>query len=125
MFPGVLLAGFFNLLAVVVLAPPLGRCCAAAGPTCRASIASNYAGAWLLVAAISVLLFAGGLVHRSAARAEEGARAGGGAAMHDYVVEQAPQYRARSAPIDAVRLEPDYYRACVPGATRATGSACS
>ena len=36
-------------------------------------------------------------------------------AVHDYVVAQAPQYRAGIGAAEAVRLEEDLYRACVPG----------
>ncbi len=36
-------------------------------------------------------------------------------AVHDYVVAQAPAYRAGIGDAEAVRLEEDYYRACVPG----------
>ena len=35
--------------------------------------------------------------------------------MHDYVIRQAPEYEAGLAHIDAIRTEPDRYRACVPG----------
>ena len=58
---------------------------------------------------------AGGLLHRPAARAEEAREQAVARAMHDYVLSQAPQYRAGLGTIDAARIEPDYYRACVPG----------
>ena len=110
-----LLAGFANLLAVTVLAPPLGLWLRRRRPDLPRLVAANYAGAALL-AAISVLLVAGGLLHRSAVRAEERARAG--RRRRDARLRRragAASTAARSAPIDAIRLDDDYYRACVPG----------
>jgi 4-amino-4-deoxy-L-arabinose transferase-like glycosyltransferase len=113
-FPGVLLAGFANLLAVAVVAPAVGRLLRRRRPDLPRLIAADYAGAWLL-AAIAALLVAGGLLHRSDVRAEEAREQAVARAMHDYVLSQAPQYRAGLRSIDAARIEPDYYRACVPG----------
>jgi hypothetical protein len=113
-FPGVLLAAFFNLLAVAVVAPFVGWLVRRRRPDLPRFIASDYAGAWLL-AAITAAIFAGGLLHRSEAAAEERREAAVARAMHDYVVEQAPRYAAGLEHIDAVRLEPDYYRVCIPG----------
>jgi len=114
LFPGVLLAGFANLLAVAVLAPPLGILLRRRRPDLPRLVASNYAGA-ASVAGITAVLLAGGLAHRSAVRAEEDRELAAAAAMHDFVVEQAPQYRGSLGAIDAIRLDEDYYRACVPG----------
>ena len=114
LFPGVLLAGFANLLAVVVLAPVLGRALRRRRPDLPRFVASNYAGA-AMVAGITVLLLAGGLAHRSAAQAEEGRRQTVAAALHAYVVEQAPQYRDSLGAVDTIRIDTDYYRACIPG----------
>lgn len=114
LFPGVLLAGFANLLAIVALAPPLGLWLRRRRPDLPRLVASNYAGAALL-AAISVLLVAAGLVHRSAVRAEEAREQAVAGAMHGYVVGQAPEYRSSLAAIDAIRIDDDLYRACIPG----------
>ncbi len=35
--------------------------------------------------------------------------------MHDYVLGSAPEHRAALATIDVIRIDRDYYRACVPG----------
>jgi hypothetical protein len=115
LFPGVLLAGFVNLLAIVVLAPALGLWLRRRRPDLPRLVASNYAGAALLLA-ISGALIAAGLVHRSAVQAEEAREQAVAGAMHDFVVEQAPEHRAALGAIDAIRLEPDYYRACIPRA---------
>ena len=112
-FPGVLLAGSANLLAIVILAPPLGIWLRRRRPELPRLVASNYAGAALLVALTAVLVTAG-VVHRSDVRAEERREHAVAAAMHAYVVEQAPEHRDALATIDAIRLEPGYYRACVP-----------
>ena len=113
-FPGVVLAGFLNLLVVAVVAPAVGGLVRRRRPDLPRFVAADYAGAWLL-AAIAVLLLAGGLAHRSAASAEQARERAVAGAMHDYVLTQAPEYRAGLGSIEAVRLEPDYYRACVPG----------
>lgn len=114
LFPGVLLAGFVNLLAVTLAAPALGRSLRRRRPDLPRAIAANYAGASVM-AALSVLLLTAGLLHRSAVRAEDGRRQVVAGAMHGYVVEQAPRYRASLGAIDVIRIEKDYYRACIPG----------
>lgn len=114
LFPGVLLAGFFNLLALILLAPPLGLALRRRRPDLPRLVASNYAGA-ALVAAITALLAGAGLAHRSAEQAENGRRQAVAAAMHAYVVEQAPQYRDSLGVVDMIRIDTDYYRACIPG----------
>jgi hypothetical protein len=113
-FPAVLLAGFANLLAVVLLAPPLGRWVRRSRPDLPRAVAANYAGSSLVVA-LSTLLVAGGLSHRSAVQAETAREQAVAAAMHDYVVADAPELRGSLGAIDAIRLEPGYYRACIPG----------
>ena len=114
LFPGVLLAGFANLLAIALLAPALGHLLRRRRPDLPRIIATNYAGA-AAVASITALLLAGGLAHRSAVQAEKGREQAVAAAMHAYVMQQAPQYRGSLTAIDAIRLDDDYYRACVPG----------
>jgi 4-amino-4-deoxy-L-arabinose transferase-like glycosyltransferase len=114
LFPGVLLAGFANLLAVVLLAPPLGRLLRRRRPDLPRLVAANYAGA-AMVSTVTVLLVAAGLAHRSAVQAEEGRLQAVAAAMHTYVAQQAPEYRDSLGTIDTVRIDSDYYRACIPG----------
>ena len=113
--PALLLAGFLNLLAVAVFAPLGGRVLRRRRPDLPRLVAADYAGAWMLTS-IAALLLAGGLVHRPAVAAEGDAEQAVAAAVHNYVVAQAREYRGGLAAIDAMRLEPDYYRACVPGA---------
>jgi hypothetical protein len=113
LYPGVLLAGFANLLAIIVLAPPLGLWLRRRRPDLPRQVASNYAGA-SLVFAISLVLLGAGLLHRSAVRAEEAREQAVAGAMHNYVLGQAPEYRGSLGAIDAIRLDDDYYRACIP-----------
>lgn len=112
--PALLLAGFLNLLAVAVLAPIGGRVLRRRRRDLPRLVASDYAGAWML-AGITALLLAGGLVHRPSVAAEGDDERAVAEAVHDYVVAQAREYRGGLAAIDAMRLETDYYRACVPG----------
>jgi 4-amino-4-deoxy-L-arabinose transferase-like glycosyltransferase len=114
-FPGVLLALFANLLAVAVVAPFAGLALRRRRPDLPRRIATDYAGAWLL-AAMAALLVVAGLAHRSGAAAEEDRRQAVAKTVHDYVIASAPEYKAGLDHIDAIRQEPDHYRACVPGA---------
>jgi hypothetical protein len=113
-FAGVLIAGFLNLVAVAVLAPVAGRVLRRRRPDLPRLIAADYAGTALL-AAIAALLVAGGLLHRPALTEEARDERAAVASVHDYVIAQAPERRAGLAALDLMRIEPDYYRACVPG----------
>jgi hypothetical protein len=115
LFPAVLLAGFINLVAVAVLAPALGRAVRRRRPDLPRLIAADYAGGWLL-AAIAALLLVAGLLHRSAVDADRAREQAVALAVHDYVIRQEPGLRASLTAIDLARIEPDYYRACVPRA---------
>jgi hypothetical protein len=114
-FPGVLLALFANLLAVALAAPLAGFVLRRRRRDLPRRIAADYAGAWLL-GAIAGLLVVGGLAHRPGAAAEDDRRQAVAKTVHDYVVSSAPEYRSGLDHMDAIRQEPDHYRACVPGA---------
>jgi 4-amino-4-deoxy-L-arabinose transferase-like glycosyltransferase len=113
-FPGVLLAATFNLLAVAVVAPLLGRAVRRRRPDLPRAVASDYAGTWLL-AGITASLVVGGIAHHGAAAAEGEREQAVARAMHDYVISRAPEYTAGLDHIDAIRIEPGRYRTCVPG----------
>jgi hypothetical protein len=114
-FGGILLAGFLNLVTVALLAPLAGRALRARRPDLPRLIASDYAGTALLVG-VTALLVAGGLLHRPALADQADDERAVAAAVHDYVIAQgAPEYRTRIAELDAIRIVPDQYRACVPG----------
>ena len=112
--PGVLLAGFANLICVATIAPLAGRSLRRRRPDLPRAIADNYAGTALLCAG-ALAVVAGGIAHRPQVRAEQADRGAMIAAVHDYVVAQAPEYRAGIALADPVRLADDLYRTCVPG----------
>ena len=56
-----------------------------------------------------------GLAHRPARAAESGDRDAVRAAAERYVSAHAPEWRGGLSGLDALRLEEDYYRACLPG----------
>ena len=105
-----LVAGFFNLLAVALLAPAFGWLLRRRRRDLPFLIARDYAGAVLLVA-ITCAILVGGLIHRSELREEHADEAAVSAAVHLYVAHQAPRFAGGA--IDSVRLETDHYRACV------------
>jgi hypothetical protein len=111
---GIILAGALNLVLVAVAAPLAARLLRRRRRDLPRIIAQDTAGTRLLLAAFVVLTVAG-IVHRPVVHEEARDRAAQLAAVHDYVVRQAPGYTAGLAAVDALRLEPDMYRTCVPG----------
>jgi hypothetical protein len=111
---GLLIAGFVNLLAVAVIGPLLGLRLRRRRPDLPRPIAADYASTAVL-ALICAGLLAGGVLHRPAVAAEEADVAAVQASTHDYVLAQAPEYRGGLPAIDAMRVEEDLYRSCVPG----------
>jgi hypothetical protein len=109
-----LLAGFFNLALVGLVAPLLGLLVRRRRPDLPRLVANDYAGTWLLVAGTAALV-AGGLAHRSEAAAQRADARAVSAAVHDYVIRRAPTWRAGLARTDAIALDAGLYRACVPG----------
>jgi hypothetical protein len=109
-----LVATFFNLLAVAVVAPFLGMLLRRRRRDLPFFIARDYAGTALL-ALITAGLIAGGWSHRSAVLAERADQRAVFAAVHDYVVETAPAFTAGLGNMTTLRLEPEHYRACVYG----------
>jgi hypothetical protein len=107
-----LLALFFNLLAVAVGAPLLGMLVRRRRPDLPRAIARDYAGAGLLVC-VTLGFLAGGLLHRSGFQEARADRSAAVAAVHAYIVSQAPRYQHGRE--DLMQLEPDRYRACVYG----------
>jgi hypothetical protein len=112
-----LLAGFFNLLVVAVLAPLAGLLVRRRRRDLPAVVARDYAGTALL-AAVTCALLAGGLAHRSSVAEQRSDHAALMAGVHDYVISQAPRFQAGLARPDIVELEPDHYRVCVYGSER-------
>jgi hypothetical protein len=113
-FPGVLLAGFANLIVVAALTPLAGARLRRRRQDLPRPVADNYAGTALL-AALAVAIVAGGLIHRPAVLAAKDDLRAQQAAVHDYVITQAPKYAPGIALADPLRVEDDLYRTCVPG----------
>jgi 4-amino-4-deoxy-L-arabinose transferase-like glycosyltransferase len=111
---GVLLAGFANLFLVAVVAPLVGLGLRRRRPDLPRLIATDLCGTALLLA-LAVGVVAAGLAHRPAAAAQERDLASAYAAVHDYVLARAPEYRPGLTAVDALRLREDAYRVCVPG----------
>lgn len=117
---GVLLAGFFNLFAVAVLAPIAGLVLRRRRRDLPRIVASDYAGTALLLCVTAVLL-AFGLAHRPSIQAGERAMAAQADAVRGYVLSQAARpYRLGLADANTWRIEDDLFRTCVPahGSTR-------
>jgi hypothetical protein len=105
-----LLALFFNLLAVAVGAPLCGMLLRRRRPDLPRLIARDYAGTAMLVLVTGVLAL-GGVLHHAGLREQRADRLAAVAAVHAYVVSQAPRYRAGTE--DLIQMEPDRYRVCV------------
>ena len=111
----ILFAAFVNLLAVAVVGPLAAVRLRRRRRDLPRVVARDYAGTAAL-GAVTLAFLAGGLVHRSAIVQERERLAAVAATTHDYVLARAPRYRDGLGSIDALRLEEDHYRACVPGA---------
>jgi hypothetical protein len=112
--PGILLAGFANLLLVAVVAPLVGRRVLRwRRPDLPRLIADDYAGTALMCALCLGLALAG-IAHRPWVASEDRDRRAVFAAVHEYVRAHAREYTGALGHADARRLESDYYRACVP-----------
>jgi hypothetical protein len=112
-----LVAGFFNLFAVALLAPFFGMLLRRRRRDLPFMIARDYAGTALLVLTTCGLLV-GGLTHRAAVTEERADQRAVFAAVHDYVAGAAPRFLVGLGTMDRVRLETDSYRVCVMGAER-------
>jgi hypothetical protein len=112
---GALLATFFNLVAVAVLAPLGGWLLRRRRPDLPTVVARDYAGtaALLGVAAILVVL---GLSHRDEAARDRAALEAGLVRVRDYVRRNAPEeFRRHIHEASSMRFGDDLYRTCVPG----------
>lgn len=111
--PGLLLAGFLNLILVAVPAPLLGRLLRRRRPDLPRGVAGDYAGSALIVGALVGLVVAG-LLHRPVVQERAGDRRAQLGAVHDYVVSQEPAYEPGLPAADTLELADDLYRTCVP-----------
>src|SRR3954447_12319876 len=114
-FGAVLLAFFFNLVAVAIGAPVAGRWLRRRRPALPKVIAHDRAGT-AMVGALARGLLVAGLAHRPAVRAEREAFTRQALAARRYVLTEAPApFRQNVDHMDTWRPGPDLYRTCVPG----------
>jgi hypothetical protein len=113
---GALLAAFFNLVAIAVVAPIVGAVVRRRRrPDLPKAVAHDYAGTALLPL-VSLGLLLGGVAHDPAVRERQADFRAQAAAVRDYVMHRAPGYAPRLGSATTLRLESDLYRTCVPGA---------
>jgi hypothetical protein len=117
-FAAALLGGFFNLLAVALGAPLLGRFVRRRRPSLPKVIADDRAGTGL-IAAVAAALLAIGIVHHPVLEARARDFDVQAAAAREFVVERAPhRFAANVDRMDTWKQGPRLYRNCVPGPTR-------
>jgi hypothetical protein len=110
--PGILLAGFLNLVAIVLVAPLLARRLRGGRPR---EIAEDRAGTAVIVA-VTVALGAIGLAHAGAVdHADRDMAAQLAAARRYFAVSAPPAYRAHRDRLDTWKQAEDLYRTCIPG----------
>jgi hypothetical protein len=114
-FAAALLGFFFNLVAVAVGAPLLGRFVRRRKPGLPKVVADDRAGT-ALIAGVAAVLLAIGLVHRPAVRAQSRAFDLQAAAAREFVLERAPaRFRSHVDRMDTWKQKTGLYRTCVPG----------
>ena len=110
-----LLAGFWNFVAVAVIAHPVGAILRRARPDLPRMIARDYAGTWLVVG-IAFVIVGVGLAHRSTISSNR-------AAMHDAIVRAVawigyrapPEFRGELRRASTLTVQPGVlFRTCVP-----------
>jgi hypothetical protein len=106
----VLLAGFFNLVAVAVAAPFLAMALRRRRRDLPFVIARDYAGTALLVTIFAALLL-GGVLHRGVRAEQRDARAASELAVRGWLAREEPAFAPITA-VDTRELEPENYRAC-------------
>jgi hypothetical protein len=115
LFEGVLLACFFNLVAVAAVAPAGGWLLRRRRPGLPRVVANDKVGTASLLA-LSALLVAGGLAHRPTVQAHDEEFRAQLAAARRWVAHRAPaEYRAGVGLEDTWQPGPRLYRTCFPG----------
>ena len=114
-FEGMLLAAFFNVVTVAVLAPICGALLRRRRRDLPRVVANDHAGTALL-AAVAGALALGGAFHRPAVLEQRREAQAQAAAVRGYVLAQAPpMYRAHLHRADTRQIDSHLYRTCVPG----------
>ena len=117
LFASLLLAGFFNLVAVAAIAPFAGIALRRLRPDLPQFVARNYAGAALVVLVAAALL-TGGLLHHATVDRDRAALAVAHARGIAWIGAQAPaEFRNHIARADTIAIVAgSVYRTCAPGA---------
>jgi hypothetical protein len=117
LFASLLLAAFFNLVAVAAIAPFAGIALRRLRPDLPPLVARNHAGAALVVLVAAVLL-AAGLLHHATVVRDRDALAVAHARGIAWIGAQAPaEFRRRVARADTIAIVAgSVYRTCAPGA---------
>jgi hypothetical protein len=112
---GLLLAGFLNLVVIVLLAPLVSRLLRGARPR---EIADDRAGT-IVIAGVTAVLAAIGLAHAGAVDDAKRAMADQLAAARAYFAAKAPpEYAINRAQVDTWKQSDDFFRTCIPGPDR-------
>jgi hypothetical protein len=107
-----LLAGFFNLIALVLVAPQLSRRLRRSRPN---EIADDRAGT-VVILGVTVVLAAIGLAHSGAVDDANRAMREQLAAARSYFAREAPpEYRVNSGHVDTWKQSDTLFRTCIPG----------
>ena len=113
--PALLLAMFFNLVALAIVVPFVSRRLRRRRTDLPKVIADDRAGV-VLVCLVTLGLLAGGLVHRSAVDDVQRDLVTQQAAAREFIAHEAPaEFRTRTAEADSIKLEDELFRTCVPG----------
>lgn len=112
---GLLLGFFFNLLAVAVVAPFAAALLRRRRRDLPKVVAFDHAGT-ALVCLVTLGFLVGGLAHRDDVQEAQHDLAVQRLAAQRYAARAAPpEYRARVAEADTIKIDEELYRTCVPG----------
>lgn len=113
--PALLLSGFFNLVAVAVVAPAAAVMLRRRRSDLPREIAFDRAGT-ALVLTVTAGLLVGGLFHRGELRENQHDLAVQRLAAVEYMRDQAPvEYRRNLPATTTIKMEDELYRTCTPG----------
>ena len=116
---GWLLGAVLSLIAIIVLAGPLGAAVRWLHPDMPRVVARNYAGA-LVTLAVTLALLAGGIVHQHVITSDNFAFQDATARAQAYIGDHAPQaFQTGLRRLDTVEVQaPDIYRTCASDVTQ-------
>jgi hypothetical protein len=113
-FGALLLALFFNLVAVALFGRVGAWLLRRRRPDLPREIAEDRAGSFML-AAVTVTLVVIGIVHAPGRDAAQDAQKAAREVVRAYVLAHAPAYRGQLGEMDTEQHSDDFFRTCVPG----------